>query len=558
MTLPAAEVWRRARASRGTRSADSGEAVNPEVLVVGAGPTGLVSAILLGSVGIRTLVVERNPATSDEPKAVTIDDVALRTLQRAGIAEAIYPAILPGTGTKYYGRRGQLLAYARGAWPPRHGHPVKNPFQQPEFERALLACARRFGTVEVRFSTAFEALEQDADGVTATLAGGERVRCQFLLGCDGGRSTVRSRLGLAMAGSSFREPWIVIDTVNDRHDQRFAMHHGDPARPHVIVPGRDGCCRYEFLLLPGEAEEDPAFEFVRALLAPFRPIEPRDVIRRTVYTFHALLAERWRVGRCFLLGDAAHMMPPFAGAGLNTGIRDADNLTWKLVMALRGSGGTSLLETYEAERRPYAEAIIRLSVRLGKVMMTTSPWRATIRDLVVAAATRWPRARRYLAEMRFRPEQTCQGGFVVLNGRVPAVGRVLPQPHVLGGDGREVPLDDILGPGFALLAIDPAADDPFTSLTHPLWERIGASRLAIVLGDRAPERDLRHVADLDGRLAAFLGTGSRFVLIRPDRFVAAAFGAGDEGHVATQLGELLGGPVPAACHSRPPLAARGL
>jgi hypothetical protein len=103
--------------------------VNPEVLVVGAGPTGLVSAILLGSSGVRTLVVERNPATSDEPKAVTIDDIALRTLQRAGVAEAIYPAIFPGTGTKYYGRRGQLLAYARGAWPPRNGHPVKNPLE---------------------------------------------------------------------------------------------------------------------------------------------------------------------------------------------------------------------------------------------------------------------------------------------------------------------------------------------------------------------------------------------------------------------------------------------
>ena len=516
--------------------------MNPEVLIVGAGPTGLVAAILLGSVGVHALVVERNPTTSDEPKAVTIDDVALRILQRAGVAPAIYPAILPGTGTKYYGRRGQLLAYARGAWPPRYGHPVKNPFQQPELERTLLACARRFETVEVRFSTAFEALEQDAEGVTATLAGAEPVRGQFLLGCDGGRSTVRGRLGLTMAGSSFREPWIVIDTVNDRHDQRFAMHHGDPARPHVIVPGRDGCCRYEFLLLPGDAEEDPSFEFVRTLLAPFRPVEPRDVIRRTVYTFHALLADRWRAGRCFLLGDAAHMMPPFAGAGLNTGIRDADNLTWKLVLALRGTAGVRLLETYEAERRPYAEAIVRLSVRLGKVMMTTSPLRATIRDGLVAAANRWPRARRYLAEMRFRPEQTCRGGFVVLDGRVPAVGRALPQPNVLSGDGREVPLDDLLGAGFALLAIDPAVDDPFAALTHPLWERIAARRLAIVLGDRAPGRDPRRVADLDGRLASFLGTGSRFVLVRPDRFVAAAFGATDEGHVAARLGELLGGP----------------
>ena len=244
------------------------------------------------------------------------------------------------------------------------------------------------------------------------------------------------------------------------------------------------------------------------------------------------------------------MMPPFAGAGLNTGIRDADNLTWKLVMALRGSAGASLLETYEAERRPYAEAILQLSVRLGKIMMTTSLLRATIRDLLVAATNRWPRARRYLAEMRFRPEQTCRSGFVVQDGRVTAVGRALPQPNVLCGDGREVPLDDVLGPGFALLAIDPARDDPFHDLGHPLWERIGARRLAIVLGDRAPGCDPRRVADLDGQLASFLGTGSRFVLVRPDRFVAAAFEAAAEGPVAAQLTELLGEPPPGGVNTR--------
>jgi 3-(3-hydroxy-phenyl)propionate hydroxylase len=513
--------------------------VNPEVLVAGAGPTGLVSAILLGSLGVRTLVVERNATTSDEPKAVTIDDVALRTLQRAGAMDAIYPAILPGTGTKYYGRRGQLLAYARGPWPPRNGHPVKSPFQQPELEQALLACARRFETVEVRFSTAFETLEQDSDGVSATLAGGERIRCEFLLGCDGGRSTVRARLGLKMAGSSFREPWIVIDTVNDPHDQRFAMHHGAPVRPHVIVPGRDGCCRYEFLLLPGEAEEKPSFELVRTLLAPFRSIESRDVIRRTVYTFHALLAERWSLGRCFLLGDAAHMMPPFAGAGLNTGIRDADNLTWKLAMVLGGSAGVRLLATYEAERRPYAEAMIRLSVRLGRTMMTTSRVVGTLRDTLVGTASRWPAFRRYLTEMRFRPEQTCRGGLVVEDPSVPVVGRALPQPDVLSGDGRQFPLDEVLGPGFALLAVNPPAGDPFSALRHPLWDRIGGRRVAIVLGDRAPGRGAGRVADLDGQLGSFLGSSERFVVVRPDRFVAATFTAGQEGQTATRLAELL-------------------
>jgi len=127
---------------------------------------------------------------------------------------------------------------------------------------------------------------------------------------------------------------------------------------------------------------------------------------------------------------------------------------------------------------------------------------------------------------------------------VPAVGRALPQPDVLSGDGRRVPLDDVLGAGFALLAIDPAADDPFAALMHPLWDRIGARRVEVLLGDRAPGRDPKRVADLDGRLGSFLGAGSHFVLVRPDRFVAAAFTAVDEGHVAARLAELLGDRAP--------------
>jgi 3-(3-hydroxy-phenyl)propionate hydroxylase len=132
---------------------------------------------------------------------------------------------------------------------------------------------------------------------------------------------------------------------------------------------------------------------------------------------------------------------------------------------------------------------------------------------------------------------------------MPPVGRALPQPDVLGGDRRRIPLDDVLGPGFALLAVDPPADDPFVALRHPLWNRIGARRVAVVLGDRAPGRDSRRVADLDGQLGSFLGTSGRFVVVRPDRFVAATFAAAEEGRVAARLAELLGDPAapPGAC-----------
>jgi 3-(3-hydroxy-phenyl)propionate hydroxylase len=529
------------------------------VLVVGAGPTGLVAAALLGSLGVRTTVVERNAATSDEPKAVTIDDVALRTLQRAGIAGDVYGTLLQGTGTRYYGRRGQLLTYARGHPPFRAGHPVKNPFQQPELEAQLVRSLGRFPSVEVRFDRELTALSQTEAGVVGRVVGTggatEEIAADYVLGCDGGRSTVRSLLGIQMTGSSYTEPWLVVDTLNDSHDERYAMHHGDPRQPHLVVPGKDGNCRYEFLMAPGQAPAGaPPSELVRELVRPYRRLRDGDIRRSAIYTFHALVAQRWQSGRCFLLGDAAHMMPPFAGAGLNTGIRDADNLTWKVAAALAGGatrGCPELLETFELERRPYAEAMIRLSVRLGSIVMTRSRARAWLRDAAARLCNLVPAGRSYLSDMRFRPEARYERGFVLAGPPTRAiVGRALPQPTVVDAAGRRLLLDDVLGPSFSLLAVDPVDADPFRGLTHPIWESLGAARVGVALDDRAARPTAgawRSVADFDGTLGGPLGDcRGRLLLVRPDRFVAAAFTPDQHDAVARQLGSWVGGAVPAA------------
>jgi 3-(3-hydroxy-phenyl)propionate hydroxylase len=507
-----------------------------DVTIVGAGPVGLMLANLLGSSGHRVVVLEREPTPVDEPRAVSIDDEAMRTLQTAGLSGAAERLVVPGTGTKYLSGRGHLLTYAKPAR-LRRGFAVKNPVHQPDLVRLLLDHARDHANVDVRFAHRVRNLTPDVDTVgidVATPDGPTLVRSRFVVGCDGGRSTIRQAMRIELSGSSFEQRWLVIDVAGDHHDERYAMHHGDPRRPHVIVPGRDGRCRYEFMVLDSERSDDVVgLAFVQQVLAPYRRVDPADIERCAVYTFHALVAERWRVGSVFLAGDAAHMMPPFAGQGLNTGFRDVHNLAWKLDLTLRGIATARLLDTYELERRPHARAMVELSTKVGSVVMTTDIRKAALRDALARAALAVGPARRFLAEMRFKPPPRFDHGLLLRHARLAGgdpAGRMIDQPSVLTACGERVLLDEVLGPGFALLAADRDGSSAIDRLADPRWEHLGVRRVRAVLGDRMPSARLPwSVADYDGALERVLSGAPHSVwLIRPDRYVVGVFAPHEE------------------------------
>lgn len=521
-----------------------------DVCIVGAGPTGLLAANVLGAAGLKVLVVERNRATSTEAKAISLDDESVRTMVRAQLEPWVKDIVTPGTGTRYYGARGQLLFHATGPEPAHHGHAIKSPFAQPELEARLVDALSRFACVQVAFDTAVRSLTQHDDFVELSVEVGdsvETIRATFVLGCDGGRSTVREQLGIRMQGTSFEERWIVIDTVDDAHDQRYGMHVGNPRRPEVVIPGVDGRCRYEFLLEPDQAPEGRAdLALVQSLLHRHRPVSEGQVERTAVYTFHALLAERWRERRCLLLGDAAHMMPPFAGQGLNSGVRDVNNLTWKLIAVLRGEADQLLLDTYESERMPHAKATIELSVRMGRVVMTTKATKAVARDLAARAAMAIPWSRRYLQEMRFRPRQRYARGFLSVDDHETLTGTAIGQPSVLRPGGSVVALDKVLGPEFSLLAVECAPWPPPPGV-GALADAFGARRIRVGL-DRFPVDDeWLAITDHDGELRRQLETqAGRLLLVRPDRYVAASFRPHEAERVLTDLGRYFPSSRPAS------------
>lgn len=510
-----------------------------DVVVVGAGPVGLAVANLLADQDISVLVMEANTTTSDEPRAISLVDESLRTLQSLGLVDDIASDLVWNTGASYRGAKGQPLVVV----PPavaRFGYPQKSFFDQPGLLRALLkGCEVREG-VTIVYDTLVVSVDQSGAGVRMTAQqGGEQivVDASYVVGCDGGRSTVRTLSGIKMTGSSQEEPWIVLDLQNDPHDERMAIFHCDPRRPVVIVPGSQGRCRYEFMLLPGEtAETVLEHDFIRQLVAPYRgELDAADIRRSTVYVSHQLVAERWRDGRVLLAGDAAHLMPPFAGQGLNTGLRDARNLAWKLAAVIKGSADESLLDTYDLERRPHAAAMVQLSHRMGKLIMTSDRRKAWLRDTAFSLARFAPSVKQYFAAMKFVKTAKITGGCTADLGDDSAMrGASLPQPHVFDAWGRRSRLDDNLGRGWALIATGPHTDDPFAAVDLGHLDHLQPRLVHVLPVDRVP-RNAAHqqLSDFDGLLPQ--PSSPRFLLVRPDRVVAADFTAGDEKRVADAL-----------------------
>ncbi|KAA5839818.1 bifunctional 3-(3-hydroxy-phenyl)propionate/3-hydroxycinnamic acid hydroxylase [Pseudomonas chlororaphis] len=526
---------------------------NTEVLVVGAGPTGLTLANILGSAGVKTIIIDRNPSTVAEPRAVSIDDESLRTMQAIGLDQQVLDNVVAGYGVHYYtAPNGHCFGKVEPS-STLYGYPKRNAFRQPIFEATLREGLQRFPEAEAWFGHELVSFTQDNRSVVARIRrtdGSEvEVHAGYLVACDGGRSTVRKRLGVELVGSSFKARWLVVDTDQDDDPFWQTRVYCDARRPVVDVPGPHKTRRFELMLKADERDEEVlADDCLRELLRPFRGDRPTSIVRKTVYTFHARVAERWQTGRVFLAGDAAHLTPPYAGQGMNSGVRDAHNLGWKLVSVTKGQMAPSALASYEIERRDHAWALIKLALNLGVVMAPSSVLKASLISWSFRAIGLIPPLRDYFLQMRFKPKPRFVKGLVHGDRVMGAVqsGEMFPQPRLEKNDGERVLLDDVIGSGFALIQFGEPQHASLATLAHPLWEQLQAKRIFIVPANAEAQSILGCVVlrDADGSLANVVSAGSKIVLLRPDRYIAAIFAPGEEGETAESFSSLIGCVIP--------------
>ncbi len=511
----------------------TGTDLDTDILIVGAGPTGLLLANLLLKMDVNVIIIDKKTKTINEPRAVSIDDESMRALQAAGLSQEIKDITVRGYGSIYRGPKGQSFAQVK---PLSHeyGFDKRNAFYQPQLEKimedALSSSNNGCGVV---FETRLMKFDQTADCVNAYCIGPEQhkinIKAKFMVACDGGKSSIRKFLKITMSGLTFEEPWLIVDLKSTQNRYFHTEVFCDPLRPGITLPGPRGRRRYEFKLHKGEdhaAVVKP--EFVRALLARYGPDSQEEFERILVYTFHARIAEKWREKRVFLAGDAAHLTPPFAGQGMNSGLRDAHNLAWKLAQACISKETSFLLDSYEVERRPHAWEMITLARRMGQVMMPKSTLQGLILRSLFHTAKFLPPLRDYFCHMKFKPKPRFRSGMIwpdLFKASDTLIGRMLCQPIVETIDEKHFLLDTLLPDQLIVLIYAECPEKMLNKNVIKKFIKYGAALFGITPEYMKPvEAEFSIFRDREKFFSQKPYTNylDHILLIRRDRYVAAS------------------------------------
>jgi 2-polyprenyl-6-methoxyphenol hydroxylase-like FAD-dependent oxidoreductase len=536
-----------------------------QVIVVGAGPVGLAAALWLSSVGISTLLLEADDAPGCEgSRAICVERTTLEILHRLGVD--LVDAGVSWTLGRTYFRKTELFQTRF----PESGRETYPPFiniSQADQEAAMLEVAAGSPLIDLRCGRRVIAVDHEGEEVSVTTEGAhgtEEFRAPWVLACDGAHSTVRSLLGIPFDGHSHPDRFLIADIkaalpFPDERRFFFDPPH-NPGRQVLIHPQPNSVWRIDWQVPEDtDAEEERRRgrldERIRAIIGD----RPFEVVWLTGYRFHQRRARRFRAGRVFLVGDAAHLFAPFGARGMNSGVQDAENLAWKLWLVLVGAAPAELLDTYEIERIAAADENLRVTDATMRWMAPGSRWRLAKRNAILRGSVHSKSLRRLVDSGRLSEPFTYGESPIVAgdNRDSRALRPGSPPPDAqCEVAGKEVRFRELLGKGFVVL-------DFCDHLTRSA-ARVRAGRSGVVphmtylvtSDERAVARPLPATAhwllDRDGTLAGTLrGSWDEAEVLRPDGHLAVRIPAPTPESVETALNFAAGQLLPLAVKQAP-------
>ncbi len=522
-----------------------------DVLIVGAGPVGMAMANLLSHQGISGVIIDKSLKIFEQPRAIALDNEALRILQWTGLSEQSFERI--GVGSVHFksplfGEIGR--ANCAGVI---DCHPKLVTFFQPQLEEALDINLKKSHHFPLHRGLSLSHSEQLEDGVQVELTdqSGEShsLKCQYLVAADGANSSIRKSLGLDFkGGKKYDEDWLIVD-VKDIHQSQISKPQDhieficDPSRavPHMPAPGNRE--RWEFKL---RKNEDPnklmENKHINTLLEPWFPQHDACIERKAVYRFQAKTAPKFSKGNIFLIGDAAHVTPPFVGQGLVAGLRDAANLSWKIASVIKGNSHCDILKSYDIERRPHAKAMIKLAVLAGKVVMPQSKLTAFISHGIVKTMSLLPILKNQLQELEIKPKNAFYKGLFIPGKNRIKRGHPIMQTPLKNCHGRIENSDDIAAGKFRLMGFGHHPNRFLSTDMQKKWQEFGGESLQICHRNQVLNRPILDDCweDTQGDLLPKTVPLGWVVIVRPDQIVMHEGPMEDAENLLKQIFEKVG------------------
>lgn len=493
-----------------------------EVVIIGYGPVGAALATYLGKLGVKTLAVDRAPDILQMPRAIALDNEALRVLQQIGLEHDSFEKItIPKVKMKcpYLGEFAEINT--SGTFDEL---PKLVTFYQPDLEKALREKVKTYQHVQVSLNTEFIQYEELNDTLKIKLKDSSglfhEVSCQYLVAADGASSKIRDMIGQTFSGQSYIEDWLIVDAK--QRDGKAIDHIEficDPQRPTPHMPAPGGRERWEFMLHAGETRAEMEHpEKIKKLLKAWGGDEI-NIERQAVYRFHARCCDQFSKGRIFLVGDAAHITPPFVGQGLVAGLRDIANLGWKLSFALKYHPNIRILNSYDIERRPHARQMINLAKFMGHMVMPKNKLSAIAVHGVMKSVCLTPKIGPLFTNLKIKPQNKFKTGLFHKQYKkgVFGTGGQIEQIRLIKHQGESVLSDHIFDDNFVILGF---GADPQTYLDQKLlqkWQNVGGKFFAVTTPGIATMGN-HWLIDQEMKWMTKL-TQPWFIIIRPDRII---------------------------------------